>query len=68
MDRRAQEWYTEQAREAAGMEAGMRQAYILGVLEAIIHGDHLKPKEIVEKQRYFLAEVSNFESNLREDG
>ena len=39
-----------------------------GLLEAIIHGDHLKPKEIVEKQRYFLAEVSNFESNLREDG
>lgn len=57
MNQNWKNWYDVRAREIASRDYPSRTANALGTLQGILMCDDLSAKEIVERQRYFLAQL-----------
>lgn len=68
MNRETEARYLAAAKEAeAIVDSGERRAFVFGTLKEIIRSEHLPPKEIVTRCRYFLAEVEVRERDYYEE-
>lgn len=57
MDQRKKNWYDVRAAEIAAGDHQSRITRTLGTLEGILDCTELSPEEIVERCRYFLAQL-----------